>query len=173
MRPSLVQPRMVYADYAGLGEYKKHLRQGREKRAKRGLGCSGRGRIPNRVGIEARPAEADEKQQVGHFEGDTVVGKGSLASQGRSNGNPWRAKDRQGLQVSPGRPLSRPHQQKRQRGNRFSLLCPAPRVLRHCPALLLASPSTTVRSSASTENSARSSMSHASLPTPMLLGSVV
>jgi hypothetical protein len=45
--------------------------------------------------------------------------------------------------------------------------------LRHCPALLLASPSTTVRSSASTENSARSSMSHASLPTPMLLGSVV
>jgi IS30 family transposase len=67
---------MVYADYAGLGEYKQYLRQGREKRAKRGLGCSGRGRIPNRIGIEARPAEADEKRRVGHFEGDTVVGKG-------------------------------------------------------------------------------------------------
>ncbi len=67
---------MIYADYEGLGEYKKHLRQSREVRAKRGLGCSGRGQIPNRVGIEARPLEAEAKQQVGHFEGDTIVGKG-------------------------------------------------------------------------------------------------
>jgi len=67
---------MVYADYAGLGEYKQYLRQGRQKRAKRGAGCSGRGQIPNRTGIEARPVKADEKQHLGHFEGDTVVGKG-------------------------------------------------------------------------------------------------
>jgi IS30 family transposase len=67
---------MIHADYEGLGEYQQYLRHGRERRAKRGLGCSGRGQIPNRVGIEARPVEADEKQQVGHFEGDTVVGKG-------------------------------------------------------------------------------------------------
>jgi transposase, IS30 family len=67
---------MIYADHEGLGEYKNHLPHSRERRAKRGVGCSGRGQIPNRVGIEARPVEADEKQQVGHFEGDTVVGKG-------------------------------------------------------------------------------------------------
>jgi transposase, IS30 family len=67
---------MIYADYEGLGEYKNYLRHSRERRAKRGASCSGRGQIPNRVGIEARPVEADEKQQVGHFEGDTIVGKG-------------------------------------------------------------------------------------------------
>jgi IS30 family transposase len=31
--------------------------------------------IPNRVGIEHRPAEADLKQQSGHFEIDTLFGK--------------------------------------------------------------------------------------------------
>jgi transposase, IS30 family len=67
---------MIYADHEGLGEYGKYLRHSREVRAKRGVGCSGRGQIPNRIGIEARPVEADEKQQIGHFEGDTVVGKG-------------------------------------------------------------------------------------------------
>jgi transposase, IS30 family len=67
---------MIYADHEGLGEYKKYLRHSRERRARRGAGCSGRGQIPNRVGIEARPVEADEKQRVGHFEGDTIVGKG-------------------------------------------------------------------------------------------------
>jgi IS30 family transposase len=34
-----------------------------------------RGPIPNRVGIERRPAEADLKQQPGHFEIDTIFGK--------------------------------------------------------------------------------------------------
>jgi transposase, IS30 family len=67
---------LIYADYEGLGEYKNYLRHSRERRAKRGARCSGRGQIPNRVGIEARPVEADEKQRVGHFEGDTIVGKG-------------------------------------------------------------------------------------------------
>ena len=67
---------MIYTDHEGLGEYQQYLRQGRERRAKRGVGCSGRGQIPNRVGIEARPVEAGEKQHVGHFEGDTIVGKG-------------------------------------------------------------------------------------------------
>jgi transposase, IS30 family len=67
---------MIYADYEGLAQYKQYLRHSREKRAKRGVGCSGRGQIPNRVGIEARPVEANEKRQVGHFEGDTIVGKG-------------------------------------------------------------------------------------------------
>ncbi|MGL4721196.1 MAG: IS30 family transposase [Kluyvera intermedia] len=34
-----------------------------------------RGPIPNRVGIEHRPAEADLKQEPGHFEIDTIFGK--------------------------------------------------------------------------------------------------
>jgi IS30 family transposase len=67
---------MVYADFEGLGEYQQYLRHSRERRAKRGVGCSGRGQIPHRVGIEARPVEAEEKQRPGHFEGDTVIGKG-------------------------------------------------------------------------------------------------
>ncbi|APS84979.1 hypothetical protein AVM71_17995 (plasmid) [Piscirickettsia salmonis] len=32
-------------------------------------------KIPNRVGIEQRPAIADEKTEFGHFEIDTVVGR--------------------------------------------------------------------------------------------------
>ncbi|WP_440867767.1 IS30 family transposase [Symbiopectobacterium purcellii] len=34
-----------------------------------------RGPIPNRVGIEQRPAVADLKQEPGHFEIDTIFGK--------------------------------------------------------------------------------------------------
>ena len=33
-----------------------------------------RGRIPNRVGIENRPAIAEMKTEVRHLEGDTVIG---------------------------------------------------------------------------------------------------
>ncbi|QGP54040.1 Transposase, IS30 family [Piscirickettsia salmonis] len=32
-------------------------------------------KIPNRVGIEQRPAIADEKTEFGHFEIDTIVGR--------------------------------------------------------------------------------------------------
>ncbi len=51
------------------------LVQARPKRRKRGQGKTRRGPlIPNRVGIEARPAIVDERQEVGHWEGDLVVG---------------------------------------------------------------------------------------------------
>jgi transposase, IS30 family len=65
---------MVYADYEGLKEYQKYLRQGRGKRRKRG-GCnSKRGKIAGRVGIEHRPAIADAKTEIGHWESDTMIG---------------------------------------------------------------------------------------------------
>jgi IS30 family transposase len=65
---------MIYADHEGLKEYQKYLRQGRGKRRKRG-GCnSKRGRIPGRVGIEHRPAIADAKTEIGHWESDTMIG---------------------------------------------------------------------------------------------------
>ena len=43
----------------------------RKRRAK----SSTRGRIVGRVGIECRPPEVGDRQQAGHWEGDTVVGR--------------------------------------------------------------------------------------------------
>lgn len=52
-----------------------HLAQARPKRRKRGQGKSRRGpSIPNRVGIEKRPAIVDTRSRIGDWEGDTVVG---------------------------------------------------------------------------------------------------
>lgn len=52
------------------------LRQARPKRRKRGMGKSRRGpSIPNRVSIEERPKHIDNRQELGHWEGDTVIGK--------------------------------------------------------------------------------------------------
>ena len=65
---------MIYADHEGLKDYQKYLRQGRGKRRKRG-GCnSKRGQIPGRIGIEHRPAIADAKTEIGHWESDTMIG---------------------------------------------------------------------------------------------------
>ena len=65
---------MIYADHAGLKAYQRYLRQGRGKRRKRG-GCnSKRGQIPGRIGIEHRPAIADAKTEIGHWESDTIIG---------------------------------------------------------------------------------------------------
>ena len=65
---------MIYSDHAGLREYQQYLRQGRGKRRKRG-GCNGkRGQIVGRVGIEERPAIADAKTEIGHWESDTMIG---------------------------------------------------------------------------------------------------
>jgi IS30 family transposase len=65
---------MIYADHEGLKVYQRYLRQGRGKRRRRG-GCnSTRGKIPGRVGIEHRPAIADAKTEIGHWESDTMIG---------------------------------------------------------------------------------------------------
>jgi transposase, IS30 family len=65
---------MVYANHQGLGEYQRYLRQGQKKRRRRKGLYQKRGTIPGRVGIEHRPAIADEKTQIGHWESDTVIG---------------------------------------------------------------------------------------------------
>ena len=63
---------MIYQNYQGLGIYQRYLRQGRKKRKKRGSLQGKRGSIPNRVGIEQRPAIAGEKKELGHWESDTM-----------------------------------------------------------------------------------------------------
>ena len=58
----------------------KHLPQARPKRRKRGQGKSRRGpSIPNRVGIEERPDEVNERSRFGDWEGDTIVGANQQA----------------------------------------------------------------------------------------------
>jgi transposase, IS30 family len=65
---------MIYANHQGLGEYRQYLRQGQKKRRRRKGIYQKRGIIPGRVGIEHRPAVADFKTEIGHWESDTVIG---------------------------------------------------------------------------------------------------
>ena len=55
----------------------KYLPRARSKRRKRGQGKTSRGPgIPNRVGIEQRPAIVEERSRLGDREGGTIVGAG-------------------------------------------------------------------------------------------------
>ena len=51
-----------------------HLRTRRHLRRPRGLVAHRRPRIPHMVGIDQRPAEVDDRQHPGHWEGDLIVG---------------------------------------------------------------------------------------------------
>jgi IS30 family transposase len=57
------------------GQLYKHLRLGRKKRRKRIKSTDHRGQIPNRVSIDERPALVDNKERVGDWEIDTIIGK--------------------------------------------------------------------------------------------------
>jgi IS30 family transposase len=64
------------AIYRKLGFLIIYLPQARPKRRKRGQGKTRRGpTIPNRVGIEQRPDHVEKRDEPGHWEGDTLVGK--------------------------------------------------------------------------------------------------
>jgi transposase, IS30 family len=65
---------MIYANHQGLASYRQYLRQGQKKRRRRKGVNSKRGGIPGRIGIEHRPAIADLKTEIGHWESDTVIG---------------------------------------------------------------------------------------------------
>lgn len=64
----------IYADKRSGGELYRHLRC-QKKRRKRYGSYDRRGRIPNQVSIEQRPAVVAERGRVGDWEGDTVIGK--------------------------------------------------------------------------------------------------
>lgn len=67
----------IYANRCKLGFLIPFLTQGRPKRRKRGQGRTRRGpSITNRVSIHERPQAVEDRQEIGHWEGDLVVGKG-------------------------------------------------------------------------------------------------
>ncbi len=58
-----------------------YLRRGHRKRKRKGVGRKERKtKIPNRIPIEERPASADSRSRFGHWEGDSLVSRKSLAA---------------------------------------------------------------------------------------------
>ena len=53
----------------------RHLRQGGKRRRKRTYGPEKRGKLGNKPMIDTRPAAIESREEVGHWEGDTVEGK--------------------------------------------------------------------------------------------------
>jgi IS30 family transposase len=66
----------VYADKARGGSLWKHLRCQKKRRKRYASGKSRRGQIIGRRPIAERPASVETRSQVGHWEGDTVIGAG-------------------------------------------------------------------------------------------------
>lgn len=66
----------IYADKAAGGTLYKHMRVASKPYRKRYGHHDRRGRIKNRVDIDARPAVVDRRNRIGDWEGDTVLGKG-------------------------------------------------------------------------------------------------
>lgn len=72
----------LFQDAKSGGQLYQHLRRRHRRRKPRTVGRT-RGLIRNRVGIEHRPAGANNRSRYGHWEGDTVEGKkgtGSIAT---------------------------------------------------------------------------------------------
>ena len=64
----------ILADKKTGGTLYTHLRCKKKRKKRYGANDSGRGRIPNRVDIDERPAIVESKRRVGDWEGDTVIG---------------------------------------------------------------------------------------------------
>lgn len=65
----------VWRDRKHGGDLYLHLRQAHKKRRKKYASKDKRGQIKNRVSIDERPAEVEDKARIGDFEIDTVIGK--------------------------------------------------------------------------------------------------
>lgn len=66
--------RYVWEDKARGGSLYLHLRGSSKKRRKRHNSYDSRGRLAGKKHISERPASAESRKEVGHWEGDTVVG---------------------------------------------------------------------------------------------------
>jgi len=74
-----VSPLVIYnwvqRDKIAGGKLYKFLRQGHRKRRKKRGSLNNQGQIPDRRPISERPKAVDNRRELGHWEGDTVVGK--------------------------------------------------------------------------------------------------
>ncbi|MGA9314693.1 MAG: IS30 family transposase [Solirubrobacteraceae bacterium] len=73
----------IWRDKRSGGLLYKHLRHRGKRYNKRSSGKAGRGCIPERVDIAARPAIVETKSRIGDWEGDTIIGaqhKGAIVS---------------------------------------------------------------------------------------------
>lgn len=68
--------RYLWADKAAGGTLYRHLRGARKQRRKRYGRYDSRGRLAGKRPITARPAVVETRTQVGHWEGDTMLGAG-------------------------------------------------------------------------------------------------
>ena len=68
--------RHIWRDKQENGDLYRELRHHGKKYNKRGSGKSGRGCIPRRIDIAERPAIVEEKNRLGDWEIDTIIGKG-------------------------------------------------------------------------------------------------
>lgn len=66
--------RHVRRDQRSGGTMFRHLRQGAKRRRKRTYGPEKRGKLANKPMIDMRPEAIELRQEVGHWEGDTVMG---------------------------------------------------------------------------------------------------
>ena len=65
----------ILADKASNGILYKHLRHQGKTYRKRYGSANNRTGIPNRVDIDERPVEANNRERIGDWEGDTIIGK--------------------------------------------------------------------------------------------------
>lgn len=66
----------IYADKRSGGTLHQHLRCQKQRRKRYGSGRSRRGQIPMRRCISERPVIVEQRERIGDWEGDTIVGKG-------------------------------------------------------------------------------------------------
>ena len=69
--------RYIKEDKKSGGRLYRYLPSGGKKYRKRGSAKDKRGTIPNRKGIEERPAMVEKRERIGDLEIDTIVGKGN------------------------------------------------------------------------------------------------
>lgn len=65
----------ILEDKQSQGTLYTHLRCKKRRKKRYGSKKSARGYIPNRVGIEERPAIVETRERVGDWEGDTIIGR--------------------------------------------------------------------------------------------------
>lgn len=69
--------RHIWRDKKEGGLLSTHLRGARKRRRKRYGAYDSRGRLAGKRSIEQRPAEVEAREQLGHWEADTVIGTGT------------------------------------------------------------------------------------------------